>query len=368
MSSSRADLERLPRDELVSRARSLGVARPEVMTRVELVDEIVRLSEHDPVARRRARGWLGIARDLVASLIEQGLNMPDAADLVRSGAAQTRSALRTPVATVTLAEIYAAQGHVRRALSMLGEVLSREPDHGAARTLRDRLASDRELEPEPAGSPEIEDAPDSEEIEAAPETPRPDSEPAREVRPEPIAASSAPLIPEPITEVRSEPIARSSAPEPALTPEPAAVAAVDEGWSDIERPAPSKEASVLVIVKNASDAWSIYWEIPSPLDPRTVVQIAAWVPCVGGAVRIDRRIAIRERSGSAVVTRLGGRAVVRAAIGVGSGADFRAREVASVIDRSSSEPSIEWSPFGKPSSKLEPVHRRALSALDARPS
>jgi len=49
-------LDGMSRDELISRARSLGAKRPELMTRVELRDEIVRLTENDPVARKRSRG------------------------------------------------------------------------------------------------------------------------------------------------------------------------------------------------------------------------------------------------------------------------------------------------------------------------
>ncbi|HEV8550966.1 MAG TPA: tetratricopeptide repeat protein, partial [Polyangiaceae bacterium] len=130
-------LDQLSREELVKRARALGARRPEVMTRVELRDEIVRLSESDPMARRRSRGWLGVARDLVASVMDAGLNMPSAAAAIRG---EGRSADDTtgppPVATLTLAEIYLAQGHAERALSTLEEVLAAEPDHAAALALR----------------------------------------------------------------------------------------------------------------------------------------------------------------------------------------------------------------------------------------
>ncbi|HYO93907.1 MAG TPA: hypothetical protein VER33_05315, partial [Polyangiaceae bacterium] len=60
-------MDSTPRDDLIAKARSLGVERPELMTRVELTDEIVRRSETDPIQQKRARGWLGVARDLVAS-------------------------------------------------------------------------------------------------------------------------------------------------------------------------------------------------------------------------------------------------------------------------------------------------------------
>jgi hypothetical protein len=171
----------MSRDELVAKARSLGVERPELMTRVELGDEIVRRTQSDPVAQQRARGWLGVARDLVASVVSTGLSMPDAAALIRGD----RSALEfkgpSPVATVTLAEIYATQGHIDRALNMLDEVLAREPEHAAAHALRERLRTDpraRRAEGSGARSPEsdreplVAEAPASADadIEAAPDT------------------------------------------------------------------------------------------------------------------------------------------------------------------------------------------------------
>src|SRR5687768_983034 len=102
------------------------------MTRVELRDEIVRRAEPDPLEQRRARGWLGVARDMVASVVESGLNLPDAAALIR-GRGEFDGHGPPAVATVTLAQIYAAQGHHARALSVLDEVLAKEPDHVAAR-------------------------------------------------------------------------------------------------------------------------------------------------------------------------------------------------------------------------------------------
>lgn len=139
---------------LISRATALGATRPELLTRVELRDEIVRLTETDEQQRQRARGWLGVARDLVASVVEQRLNLPDAADLIR-GVNVRQPRVVPPVATVTLAEIYAAQGHVTRALKLLDEVLANEPDHEAARELRERLIA--EAEPQSAPPSEVPD-------------------------------------------------------------------------------------------------------------------------------------------------------------------------------------------------------------------
>lgn len=128
----------MSRDELIAHARELSINRPELMTRVELRDEIVRLSETDEELRKRARGWLGVARDLVASVVEQRLNLPDAAEMIRGANLRVPRHV-PPVATVTLAEIYAAQGHLPRAIKLLDEVLMREPDHAAAEALRATL-------------------------------------------------------------------------------------------------------------------------------------------------------------------------------------------------------------------------------------
>ncbi len=57
---------------------------------------------------------------------------------------------KPPIATVTLAEIYAKQGHRGRALSVLDEVLETEADHAAARTMRDAIAASIAEEPVPA--------------------------------------------------------------------------------------------------------------------------------------------------------------------------------------------------------------------------
>jgi len=133
-------LDQLSRDELIVRARALGAKRPEVMTRIELRDEIVRLGESDPTVRRRSRGWLGVARDLVASVVDSGLNMPGAAAAIRGEGKPAHDWQGPPpVATLTLAEIYLAQGHTDRALGVLAEVLASEPDHTAALVLRDRI-------------------------------------------------------------------------------------------------------------------------------------------------------------------------------------------------------------------------------------
>jgi Domain of unknown function (DUF4912) len=168
---TRDELERLDRDGLVTRAQAAGVTRAGILTRAELVDELLLRSMPDPVGRRRARGFFGIARDLLASAVELGLNLPDAADRIRTlgDVAVVRRSAPSALPTVTLAEIYAAQGHRARAVETLEGVLAREPDHVVARDLVGQLREGtvpvppQRMAPEPDVEPDeaADDAPDS---------------------------------------------------------------------------------------------------------------------------------------------------------------------------------------------------------------
>jgi hypothetical protein len=134
----RQDLERMTREQLIAQAERLGIPRPRVLTHPEIVDEIVGRTTKGDRERTRARGWLGRARDLLAQVVEKGLHLPEAARALR---AEEKSwpAPPPPLPTVTLAEIYAAQGHFERAITVLDEVLAREPEHREARALRERF-------------------------------------------------------------------------------------------------------------------------------------------------------------------------------------------------------------------------------------
>jgi hypothetical protein len=141
------DLEGLSRSDLIEKAEALGVDKASLLTRTELADEIVRRTIADPIERRIARGLLGVARDLVARVVERGLHLPEAAAMIRGTERPSWIPAKSPIATVTLAEIYAAQGHRARALSVLDEVLESEADHAAARDLRDEIAATPADEP-----------------------------------------------------------------------------------------------------------------------------------------------------------------------------------------------------------------------------
>ena len=157
---SRADLERLDRDALIALAEKAGVTRARILTRPELVDELLLRGAGDDSTRRKARGLFGVARDLIARVVERGLHLPDAAERIRTLDIPQPPRRSAPAAlpTVTLAEIYAAQGHKERAVETLESVLLREPDHAAAQALLTQLRDGSFPVPQPRLPPEPEES------------------------------------------------------------------------------------------------------------------------------------------------------------------------------------------------------------------
>ncbi|XXY53479.1 tetratricopeptide repeat protein [Sorangium sp. So ce269] len=137
----RRDLDGLTREELIARAEGLGVPRPRVLTKAELVDEILARAAQSEPERARLRGFLGRARDLLSRVVERGLHMPETARALRGEAPpeQWPPPPPPPLPTTTLAEIYASQGHTGRAIAVLDEILARAPHHEEARRLRAQL-------------------------------------------------------------------------------------------------------------------------------------------------------------------------------------------------------------------------------------
>ncbi|MCL2776636.1 MAG: hypothetical protein FWD73_01440 [Polyangiaceae bacterium] len=167
----RSELDILDRESLVQRAEAAGVQHARILTRPELIDELIRHDKQlDETQLKKSRGFFGIARDLLARVVERGLHLPDAADRLFGSGPFPPSAHAPPqaVPTLTLAEIYAAQGHKKRAVDTLRGVLDDEPDHIAARTLLGQLEDVRYVAPEPPMPPEPEiEIPKSEDTETA---------------------------------------------------------------------------------------------------------------------------------------------------------------------------------------------------------
>lgn len=154
----RQKLEGLTREELVALAGELGITRPRSLTVPELIDEIVSRTMANERDRARSRGWLGRARNLLAGVIERGLHLPEVAKALRNApSTKPWPVAPPPLATMTLAEIYAAQGHLDKALHVIDEILAREPDHADARSFRQRLEHQNGTKKQPESQPKRED-------------------------------------------------------------------------------------------------------------------------------------------------------------------------------------------------------------------
>ena len=403
MAENSDDLERLSREQLILKARVLGVERPELMTRVEMRDEIVRRSEPDLVQQKRARGFLGVARDLVASVVEAGLNLPDAAALIRGdNNREGHWKGPPPVATVTLAEIYATQGHLDRALRMLDEVLRKEPDHDAARSLRTRLATATDLpvapvrrrqrisfaenapispqpvEPASDSIPESADASNSG-LDTAPES-------APEPAPEPEATISfAPAAPEPEATINFAPAAESELESTLDLARSPAVESEPESTLDLApapEPAPASASPLphpSLLTLSLAGQRQIYWELPahslsalrahSP-SGRPLVRVISFRTRGGRVERHSSDLTPDSEVGFAVLPNLRADSVIRAVLGWEAEGRFMPYLVAS--DLPSGTPSARRSgPFrANPlvGAVLHDVEQRALSHCSRRPA
>jgi hypothetical protein len=291
----RRELEGKSRDELMRIAEARGVARARSLTIPELIDGIV-----SAAASPRQKGWLGKARDLLTSVIDRGLAAP--ADPARSP--RRKSSAPPPLPTVTLAEIYAAQGHLERALTTLDEVLAREPSHAEAAKLHERY-TEQLRKTKPSIPPQV--------IEARPVTLIP-------------PAPAAPRI-DPIDPVAPAVAAPSAPPDPPAAPfdeaTPAEVAEVEpEGGFEVDE-----------IVALAVDPTTVYlyWEIkPGTLaaaravneDGALVVRVLGVTPTSQGPSTEVRDTRVDALSGELFVRGLPPATEIRVSVGYKSGHSF----------------------------------------------
>jgi hypothetical protein len=325
------ELESYSRSELIARADAIGVENAKVLTRTELVDEIVRLSVTDPLERRIARGLLGVARDLVARVVERGLHLPDAAAVIRGSRTKPpTSDERPPIATVTLAEIYAHQGHRSRALGVLDEVLVNEPDHAAARALRDRVASSAPDEPSPE-TPAPAPAPD---VDAAVESA--EAAPVQSAEAAPVESASSPSETLPSGDDRS--FASDDAPSPTLRPVSApAPSDGPVGMLDDAPLPPLYDVDEVVLMPVDPSTVFIYWEVRRATlalaqgeapEGKLVLRILAVTASVEGPRLTMRDVDLPGLVGDWVVRDMPVGAVMRAAVGWRRGPSFAPVSVA----------------------------------------
>lgn len=339
----RQKLEGLTREELVALAGELGIVRPRSLTVPELIDEIVTRTATNERDKARSRGWLGRARSLLASVIERGLHLPDVAKALRNApATKPWPVAPTPLATMTLAEIYAAQGFLDKALQILDEIITREPEHADARSLRQRLqaqssggkkaetAAKREdvtLSNDPA--PVVETAQSVSALEVA-DTVKDIVVPVVETNTAPVAESAEPVVVAASVEEETAKTAAIEAPveeaktaEKAAEEEPAAAdsfdedepAALDSDWHDEpaieELPLPERY-NVDEIVGIAVDPATVYvyWEVRPVVLARAharspegamVVRLVSVTPTWDGPIVEQRDLRIDALYGDAYV-------------------------------------------------------------------
>jgi hypothetical protein len=346
----RDSLNLMTRDELVAYARRTGVEHPLGMTRAELADEILRRTVTDVERRRRARGWFGVARDLVAGLVEQGLNLPDAAKLIR-GDVTFKTTVQAPIATVSLAEIYAGQGHPERALRLVDQVLGSEPDHEAARGLRDRLRQQMDPQPPSPVATVVETAPTPSPAEAAGGEPPPadDTEPAHPPASVDAGEGDAPVAI--VADTTPPPAPADSGPSEALAPNVAESAPPAVPTEGAEQPAgvDEPEGDAVFSISGLERSYYFYWELSRQTRDRLgrvspaghpALKIVFFAPSPAGARRSERMVAVRSASGAITLESPAPRAVARAALGWHSAGEFLPLLVATELATSGSASAV----------------------------
>lgn len=358
----RSELERLDRESLVGRAQAAGIRRARLLTRPELIDELLRLAPVDSSQLRRSRGFFGVARDLLSRIVERGLHLPDAAERLRDALDPPLPSVPRPepeaVPTVTLAEIYAAQGHKQRAVETLTRVLEAEPEHAAARALLERIEAPEYVPPPPPLPPEAEERPDvaaaGEPAEAPPDSASPPAGREGDASASPSAeadarardaegtranaAPSAPLEPERLEVEAAPPTPRVDAPEARRAPL-----------------AFAPRAAECVAVPLGDHAYYVWWRLPPAAAPpaggRLVVRVLVLVPTWDGPLERTRDISVDPSATEIVLRDLPKRAIVRVAIGViegtaDGGEAFRPLSHSPAIEASSTGELVEWTLTG----------------------
>ncbi len=353
----RAELERLDRESLVQRAQAAGIKRARVLTRPELVDELLRLDPQlDASTLKKSRGFFGRARDLLTRVVERGLHLPDAADRLRAMALGTTTQVPRPepqaVPTVTLAEIYAAQGHRQRAIETLQRVLEAEPDHTAARNLLQKLQAADYVLPKPPLPPE----PTREEEERA------------ELEAEADAGEEEEDQDDDLDDVDEEEEVEASAPISSASPtlvfgeeDASASGAVDErapSTPRVEEPItiPRADKRLLdecVAIPFGEDGTYVWWRLSHLThqeiqEERFVVRALVVVPSWDGPKQVTRDIACQPEEGELSLRGFPSNAVVRIAVGVlrGPANDFVPLAHSPALEMTTSRELVRWTVTG----------------------
>lgn len=341
-----AGLSDKSRKDLLKQAEGLGVERPNRMTMVELRDEIIRRTT-SPEEREEARGLFGVARSMLASVVESGLNLPDAAKLIRGeGSVDVPVSSQTPVATVTLAEIYAAQGHRARALRVLEDVLKEEPDHQEAlRVYAELLRESGRAQPSQGDG--LNDPTREAETRAAPLV-------------QELPGATTEYVPGGFVETTGEEVDTGKPPEvalhePAAEPPSAAKPRVENPISppveaeipraahhegrDEAASAQSSEPHLLLIQSEAD--LTLYWELShdSEASSSVLIKVVGFAPCGTSPERQEKSVAISGRVGHVRLTEFSSPKAVRAALGEEQEEGFVPLVVGRFIEEYAGDPS-----------------------------
>ncbi len=373
MLESNADPNSMSRLQLLELAQQLRVSDADVMTRAELRAAIEKARRPEPRPRAEPVTWVSVARRLLASIVEQGLNLPDAAALIRGDAnLNTPARPPPPVATVTLARIYATQGHLGRALGTLDEVLTSDPDHDIARDLRAQLK--QRLEQQAVEQPALEQRRASEaplaQAAAAMATPVTRDEPVSVAPPtaEPVTRDSEPVV-EPVTRVEPSAAAQS---ETVAEPEIAAPETVVEA----ETAAPETVVELptapgLVLIEETPQAY-LYWELVTADTSANDSNGPHWISIVthtpngAGCVREERQFPVHAPMGALRLEGLPRRAVVRARLSRQRAPESKPLVVAACVSRQREAEPNTWVARFVPHSSFDPtLSDRALQRLPA---
>jgi hypothetical protein len=289
--------------------------------------------------------------------VEQGLNLPDAAALIRGDFKfEPSKPIQPPVATVTLAEIYGAQGHFKKALAMLDEVLAKEPDHETARKLRDRLSRDRAAgarapvggdaagaavfpeEPEPATSRKpIDELPAF----ATAHVPNDDAEPLTPRRLSKQPPAMSPVIADYDSEPKTPRQPHGAAPEVSQL-ESVPVAAEPSEPAGVETP--SEDGAVLF--RTSSTRAVVYFEITGDATngDAPIVHVVEWRPSGSSIERVVHEFVITGSRGTVVADGLSAGAIVRAALGHRRHGRFKPLAVCAEAEGAPGGATVVWSP------------------------
>jgi hypothetical protein len=338
-----------------------------VLTRPELIDELLRLDPViDEAQLKKSRGFFGRARDLLSRVVERGLHLPDAAERLRGALGTPLPQVPRPepqaIPTVTLAEIYAAQGHKDRAIQTLERVLEAEPDHARARALLEKLKAKDYVAPPPPLPPEPEEEPPPAEPDVEPEMAS-QEEVRAHVDAERDGEASVPTAPVGEQESGPRTPARGSA---ARGAPPRMLRRSEEphrnASADVEEPptlprtvrraelpdAPAEAECIAIPIEGGSYVW---WRLPDEkkkeLATRSfVVRAAIFVPTWDGPKPETRDVACDPAAGEHVLRGLPEGAVVRVAIGWGEGDAFTPVAHSPALETSPSRGLVRWTVKG----------------------